>query len=222
MNRRRFLTTALTSSAAAAASPAAFGQFLNAPRHGLPGTLKERYAKLDAILEQPVFKRELFKDPVIIQSVELLTRDKQYICRVRSKDGHEGICCLQRAADGSPLPHLHQTHRALLHRQRRPRHRAAHPRLHRSRKQLQSPGPRHLGAHRYHRVRHPRHVRQDGQPLHRPPHQRQDLQPRHLRLSSQRRARHLRRRNHRAPQARRRSLARQGHQVQTRRPHVTP
>ena len=90
MNRRRFLATALTSGAAAA-SPSAFGQFLNAPRHGLPGTLKERYAKLDAILQQPVFKRELFKDPVIIQSIELLTRDKQYICRVRSKDGHEGI-----------------------------------------------------------------------------------------------------------------------------------
>src|SRR6185437_8178105 len=88
MNRRHFLTTALTG--AAAATPA-LGQFLNAPRHGLPGILKERYAKLDAILQQPVFKRELFRDPVIIQSVELLTRDKQYICRVRSKDGHEGI-----------------------------------------------------------------------------------------------------------------------------------
>lgn len=91
MNRRRFLTTALTSSAAAAASPSALGQFLNAPRHGLPGTLADRYFKCDAILQQPVFKRELFKEPVIIQSIELLTRDKQYICRVRSKDGHEGI-----------------------------------------------------------------------------------------------------------------------------------
>ncbi|HEX5282853.1 MAG TPA: mandelate racemase/muconate lactonizing enzyme family protein [Bryocella sp.] len=89
MDRRRFLATALTGTAAAATP--AFGQFLNAPRHGLPGTLADRYAKLDAILQQPVFKRELFKDPVIIQSVELLTRDKQYICRVRSKDGHEGI-----------------------------------------------------------------------------------------------------------------------------------
>ena len=88
MNRRRFLATALTGTAAA--TPA-FGQFLNAPRHGLPGTLHDRYAKCDAILQQPVFKRELFKDPVIIQSIELLTRDKQYICRVRSKDGHEGI-----------------------------------------------------------------------------------------------------------------------------------
>jgi L-alanine-DL-glutamate epimerase-like enolase superfamily enzyme len=89
-DRRAFVTAALTG-VAAAASPSALGQFLNAPRHGLPGTLKERYAKLDAILQQPVFKRELFKEPVVIQSIELLTRDKQYICRVRSRDGHEGI-----------------------------------------------------------------------------------------------------------------------------------
>jgi L-alanine-DL-glutamate epimerase-like enolase superfamily enzyme len=89
-DRRAFVTAALTG-VAAAASPSALGQFLNAPRHGLPGTLKERYAKLDAILQQPVFKRELFKEPVVIQSIELLTRDKQHICRVRSRDGHEGI-----------------------------------------------------------------------------------------------------------------------------------
>lgn len=88
MHRRRFLATALTGTAAA--TPA-LAQFLNAPRHGLPGTLRDRYAKLDTILQQPVFKRELFTSPVIIQSVELLTRDKQYICRVRSTDGHEGI-----------------------------------------------------------------------------------------------------------------------------------
>ncbi|HSY70373.1 MAG TPA: hypothetical protein VK813_17115, partial [Edaphobacter sp.] len=90
--RRHFISNALSSGAVAAALPAAAGaQFLNAPRHGLPGTLKERYAKLDAILKEPVFKRELFPDPVIIESVELLRNKKQYLCRVRSKDGHEGL-----------------------------------------------------------------------------------------------------------------------------------
>jgi L-alanine-DL-glutamate epimerase-like enolase superfamily enzyme len=90
--RRRFLTSALSGGVAAAALPsAAVGQFLNAPRHGLPGTLKERYAKLDGILKERVFKRELFPDPVIIESVELLRNKKQYLCRVRSKDGHEGL-----------------------------------------------------------------------------------------------------------------------------------
>src|SRR5271169_5515944 len=92
MNRRRFFTTALSSGAVAASMPLdAVAQFLNSPRHGLPGTLKERYAKLDAILKEPVFKRDLFSDPVIIESVELLRNKKQYLCRVRSKDGHEGI-----------------------------------------------------------------------------------------------------------------------------------
>lgn len=87
--RRSFLTSAL---ATAVATPHFLqAQFLNAPRHGLPGTLQDRYAKLDAILAQPVFKRELFKEPVIIESIELLHNKKQYLCRVRSKDGHEGI-----------------------------------------------------------------------------------------------------------------------------------
>ncbi len=91
-DRRRFMTTALAGGVAAAALPfGARAQFLNAPRHGLPGTLQERYAKLDEILKQPVFLRHLFPDPVIIESVELLKNKKEYLCRVRSKDGHEGI-----------------------------------------------------------------------------------------------------------------------------------
>ena len=91
-SRREFVASALAGGAVAAAMPAAASaQFLNAPRHGLPGTLKERYAKLDAILKEPVFKREMFPDPVIIESIELLKNKKQYLCRVRSKDGHEGM-----------------------------------------------------------------------------------------------------------------------------------
>lgn len=78
--------------AGAAAMPLGLSaQFLTAPRHGLPGTLQERYDRLDGILKQPVFKRELFSDPVILESVELLHLQHQYLCRVRSKDGHEGI-----------------------------------------------------------------------------------------------------------------------------------
>lgn len=90
-NRRDLLRGAMATGLAAAIPGSASGQFLNAPRHGLPGTLEERYAKLDAILKQPVFKRELFKEPVIIESLELLHYKKSWICRVRSKDGHEGI-----------------------------------------------------------------------------------------------------------------------------------
>ncbi|HEV2487177.1 MAG TPA: mandelate racemase/muconate lactonizing enzyme family protein [Terracidiphilus sp.] len=91
-NRRNFITAALAGSAVTATLPfQASAQFLNAPRHGLPGTLQNRFAKLDAILKEPVFKRELFHDPVIIQSIELLRNKKEYLCRVRSTDGHEGI-----------------------------------------------------------------------------------------------------------------------------------
>ena len=50
-----------------------------------------RYAKLDEILRQPVFKRELFAQPVIIESVELLRYKNNFLCRVRSRDGAEGI-----------------------------------------------------------------------------------------------------------------------------------
>jgi len=90
-NRRNFIRAVAAGAAATTLPSNLTGQFLNAPRHGLPGTVQERYAKLDAILKQPVLKRELFAGPLIIESVELLHLQHQYLCRVRSKDGHEGI-----------------------------------------------------------------------------------------------------------------------------------
>ncbi len=53
--------------------------------------LKTRYAKLDAAASQPVFRRELFSEPAIIQTIELLHYAKSWLCRVRTKDGAEGI-----------------------------------------------------------------------------------------------------------------------------------
>jgi L-alanine-DL-glutamate epimerase-like enolase superfamily enzyme len=90
-NRRNLLKSALNAGAASMLPGAAGAQFLNAPRHGLPGSLQDRYRKLDAVLQQPVFKREFFPDPVIIDTVELLHYRNSYLCRVRSKDGAEGI-----------------------------------------------------------------------------------------------------------------------------------
>ena len=49
------------------------------------------YALLDEVLQQPVLKRELFPDPVMIESVELLRDRKNFLCRVRSRDGAEGV-----------------------------------------------------------------------------------------------------------------------------------
>jgi L-alanine-DL-glutamate epimerase-like enolase superfamily enzyme len=79
LNRRQFLPAAgaaLTGAEAARAmSPAA----------------AERYRKLGEILKQPVLKKELFKAPVIIESVELLKLGNNFLCRVRSRDGAEGV-----------------------------------------------------------------------------------------------------------------------------------
>lgn len=57
----------------------------------MPAPLQERFARLDAILKQPVLKRRLFSSPVIIESVDLLRLDNRFLCRVRSRDGAEGI-----------------------------------------------------------------------------------------------------------------------------------
>jgi hypothetical protein len=53
--------------------------------------LASRYATLDEILKQPVLKRELFTSPIIIKTVELLRDRNNFLCRVRSTDGAEGI-----------------------------------------------------------------------------------------------------------------------------------
>jgi len=49
------------------------------------------YEKLDEALARPVLKKEFFNAPVIIEQVELLHYHHSFICRVRSKDGAEGI-----------------------------------------------------------------------------------------------------------------------------------
>lgn len=76
-DRRHFISTAV----AGVLASNAFGA----------ESVDDRYKKLDGILQAPVLKKQLFKTPVIIQSVELLRLDNGYICRVRSKDGAEGI-----------------------------------------------------------------------------------------------------------------------------------
>lgn len=50
-----------------------------------------RYEKLDAALKQPVLKKHLFKEPVIIDQLDLLHYNGGYLCRVRARNGAEGI-----------------------------------------------------------------------------------------------------------------------------------
>lgn len=47
--------------------------------------------ELDAVLERPVLKTHYFSNPVIIETIELLRYENNFICRVRSTDGAEGI-----------------------------------------------------------------------------------------------------------------------------------
>ena len=79
-NRRQFLSTAAAAATTASASAAPS-----------KGAIQDRYDKLDAILRQPVLKKHLFTSPVIIDSVELLHFEGGYLCRVRSRDGAQGV-----------------------------------------------------------------------------------------------------------------------------------
>jgi len=80
-NRRNFLATTVTAGLASV----------------IPGidqlktSVKDRYAILDDILKKPVLKKELFREPVIIERVELLRYNDSFLCRVISENGAVGI-----------------------------------------------------------------------------------------------------------------------------------
>ncbi len=80
-DRRQFLLTSLAGGAAAAVPALSYGSQVQNPR----------YAALDEVLGQPVLKKELFSTPIVIESLELLRYRGNFLCRVRSTDGAEGI-----------------------------------------------------------------------------------------------------------------------------------
>ena len=84
-NRRNFLKK----TGMAAALPLLPGTLTSSEQRS--GALNPAYKKLDEILKRPVFRKEFFPDPVIIESLELLRYRDNFICRVRSKDGAEGV-----------------------------------------------------------------------------------------------------------------------------------
>ncbi|MHC1766967.1 MAG: mandelate racemase/muconate lactonizing enzyme family protein [Verrucomicrobiia bacterium] len=86
MTRRRFVQAQLLGSGAAALP---FGAFAASAPSG--AAYQERYAKLDEALKHPVLKRDLFPSPVIIDTLELLRYGNNFLCRVRSRDGAEGL-----------------------------------------------------------------------------------------------------------------------------------
>jgi hypothetical protein len=92
-NRRRFLKANLVGGLAAALPCSTFAADPWERRRsaGEPLKVNPRYTRLDEILKQPVLKRELFSAPIIIETLELLRYKDSFLCRVRSRDGAEGI-----------------------------------------------------------------------------------------------------------------------------------
>ena len=62
------------------------------------------FSELDRILDTPVLKKELFPDPVIIDTLELLYFEGNYICRVRSAEGAEGLSVSNNSQMSSLYP----------------------------------------------------------------------------------------------------------------------
>ena len=86
-NRRTFLH----STAAAGGLSAISSGILSCGTDSNQEKQKPDYQRLDEILKQPVLKRDLFPEPVIIETLELLRDRSNCIYRVRSKDGAEGV-----------------------------------------------------------------------------------------------------------------------------------
>ncbi len=88
--RRDFLATAVSATTGIGA--------LSLGKAASAATATLKTAKTDVSTEalnqpanRPVLKLDVFKDPIIIDSVELLQKGKDHFVRVRSKDGAEGI-----------------------------------------------------------------------------------------------------------------------------------
>jgi L-alanine-DL-glutamate epimerase-like enolase superfamily enzyme len=84
--RRNFLRTTAVAGASAAAAPLLThsAQVSSSPRQVDDAALEQAAAK-------PVLQLNGLKDPVIIDSIALLRKDRDHFVRVRSKDGAEGI-----------------------------------------------------------------------------------------------------------------------------------
>lgn len=89
-DRRTFLKQSIGASALLSTAPLTGSSAQ--PRH--PSVDDEQ---LKAILKQPVLKRELFPEPVIIESLDLLKQGKYYVVRARSTGGAEGYAVANEA-----------------------------------------------------------------------------------------------------------------------------
>ena len=86
LDRRSFLAGAMGTAVAGLSPVYAFERTV---KNGNPGRPDVR--DLDQAAALPVLKTDGLKSPVIIESIKLLKKDRDYFVRVRSKDGAEGV-----------------------------------------------------------------------------------------------------------------------------------
>ena len=108
VSRRNFLASAgaLSASMLSSAEPVTKWPPHHTPT---PAEIRSNYALCDAELARPVFKRELFREPVVIESIELLhyeysRKGSSWLCRVRATNGAEGISVSNSAQMESLFP----------------------------------------------------------------------------------------------------------------------
>lgn len=95
-SRRKFISTAVTGSIAASLPLSSCG---NAKAAEPSQDVNDNYARIDEILQKPVLKKDLLKDPVIIESLDLLRFNRSFLVHVRSKDGAEGYSVAHSTID---------------------------------------------------------------------------------------------------------------------------
>jgi L-alanine-DL-glutamate epimerase-like enolase superfamily enzyme len=88
LTRRHFLTTAAGASVFSSVQPGIAGE-LSAPPS--LSTLDAQGLALQRAAARPVLQLKRLNTPVIIESIELFHKGREYYLRVRSKDGAEGI-----------------------------------------------------------------------------------------------------------------------------------
>jgi L-alanine-DL-glutamate epimerase-like enolase superfamily enzyme len=89
-NRRKFISSAVAGVGAAYLPLSAAGRAVT-ESGSMPLDLRTRYAYLDEAEKRPVFRKDLFSSPVILETIELLRDRENFMVRVRSKDGAEGL-----------------------------------------------------------------------------------------------------------------------------------
>jgi len=99
LNRRKFLKTSLGAGTLASAS-------LTSCVRSEQDKISTNYEKIDQALSNKVLQQNFLKSPVIIKSLDLLRFKDNFICRVRSKDGAEGISVSNNAQMKSLYPIL--------------------------------------------------------------------------------------------------------------------